>query len=54
MSNYESIVPEDIASNTFDFHRASIRIVADGATYTKPYRFFTRSGGYIKRPLPIL
>lgn len=41
MSKYGSIVPEDIASNTFDFHRASIEIVSDTlyGTY-KPYMFF--------------
>ena len=41
MSNYESIVPEDIASNIFDFHGASIRTVADAGRYYEPYSFFT-------------
>ena len=30
MSKYESIVPENIESNTFDFHGASIEIDNDG------------------------
>lgn len=43
MSKYGSIVPEDIASNTFDFHGASIEIIASsvypGYGY-EPYMFF--------------
>ena len=41
MSKYESIVPEDIASNTFDFHGASIEIIAS-SVYPgyEPYMFF--------------
>lgn len=34
MSKYESIIPENIASNTFDFHGASIEIETDSeSTY---------------------
>lgn len=44
MSKYGSIVPEDIASNTFDFHRASIEIIAS-SVYPgyEPYMFFNKS-----------
>ena len=36
MSNYGSIVPENIASNTFDFHGAAIEIEADSeSTYQR-------------------
>lgn len=44
MSKYGSIVPEDIASNTFDFHGASIEIIAS-SVYPgyEPYRFFNKS-----------
>ena len=42
MSKYGSIVPEDISSNEFDFHRASIEITSDilyRPSY-EPYMFF--------------
>lgn len=41
MSKYGSIVPEDIASNTFDFRGASIEIIAS-SVYPgyEPYMFF--------------
>ena len=38
MSKYESIVPEDIASNTFDFHGASIEIKTDSDAFGKEYQ----------------
>lgn len=43
MSKYNSIVPEDISSNKFDFHGASIEIVSDTlyGSY-KPYMFFLK------------
>lgn len=41
MSKYDNIVPEDISSNEFDFHRASIEITSDTlyGSY-EPYMFF--------------
>lgn len=44
MSKYGSIVPEDIASNSFDFHGASIEITSDTLyrpSY-EPYMFFLK------------
>ena len=38
MSKYESIVPEDIASNTFDFHGAPIEIKTDSDAFGKEYQ----------------
>ena len=44
MSKYRSIVPEDIASNTFEFHGASIEIETDsdapGREYVPKWGFF--------------
>ena len=46
MSKYGSIVPEDIASNTFDFHGASIEIETDSEStyqgYWPAYWFFAK------------
>ena len=38
MSNYEPIVPENITSNTFEFHGASIEIEADSDAFGKEYQ----------------
>ena len=55
MSKYESIVPEDIASNTFDFHGASIEIIAS-SVYPgyEPYMFFNfnRYASTVNTPPP--
>ena len=42
MSKYDNIIPEDISSNTFDFHGSSIEITSDTLyrpSY-EPYMFF--------------
>ena len=47
MSKYGSIVPEDIASNSFDFHGASIEIECDNIyPRYKPYMYFISRDGY--------
>ena len=47
MSKYGSIVPEDIASNIFDFYGASIEIECDNIyPRYKPYMFFISDDGY--------
>lgn len=59
MSKYSSIVPEDIASNKFDFHGASIEIIASsvypGYGY-EPYTFFNfdRYASSFNTPPPTL
>ena len=41
MSEYVSIVPEDISSNTFDFHGASIEFICSNLpSIYKPWHFF--------------
>lgn len=46
MSKYSSIVPEDIASNSFDFHGVSIEIETDsdapGNEYQPKWGFFAK------------
>ena len=60
MSKYESIVPENIASNTFDFHGASIEIKADSEStyqrYWPAWGFFAKGhyGLTNTNPPPIL
>ena len=47
MSEYVSIVPEDISSNTFDFHGASIELICSNPPNIKPWQFFLKgSYGY--------
>ena len=47
MSKYGSIVPENISSNEFDFHGASIEIECDNMyPRYKPYMYFISGDGY--------
>lgn len=55
MSKYESIVPENIASNTFEFYGASIEIETD-SVWPYPgyeqYKFFNGFGATDNTPPP--
>ena len=56
MSKYGSIVPEDIASNSFDFHGASIEIETDsdafGNEYQPKWGFFAKGHYGVTNTIP--
>lgn len=58
MTKYTAIVPEDINSNTFDFHSASIEITSDKLYYSryKSYMYFLKTDDFpttVNTPPPI-
>ena len=54
MSEYVSIVPEDISSNTFDFHGASIEFICSKLpSIFKPWNFFLGSYAYTDWDTPL-